>query len=62
MSKHNQLTRLDLASSMDAMADHRLLGLRGKKSGWDPGAGSTPILVRAGSLPLRTINDDPAKE
>ncbi len=54
------LTLGTLVESTDAIADHRLLGrVGGGVSGWSL-RGDVPMLMRAGSLPRRTIKPHPA--
>ena len=55
-----RLTLGDLVSSIEAMADHLLVALRGLKSRSWLGA-VLPMLVRAGSLPRRTIRVEPSE-
>lgn len=57
----NKLTRGDLASSIDAMADHLLVDLNGLKSKSWLGT-DLPMLVRAGSLPRRTMRVEPERK
>lgn len=60
MPRYAILTLGTLVESTDAIADHRLLGrVGGGVSGWSS-RGDVPMLMRAGSLPRRTIKPHPA--